>query len=78
MFGFKRFRNAPVTISGIELMHRIGKCSPITTVHLKVTTAPEEGGFPPPAELHHKPGRYLGKNRGFPGKPPHVDYAQPP
>jgi hypothetical protein len=25
MLGFKRFRNASVTISGIELMHRIRK-----------------------------------------------------
>ena len=25
MLGFKRFRNAAVTISGIELMHRIRK-----------------------------------------------------
>lgn len=38
MLGFKRFRNAAVTISGIELMHRISQ-RPVrsTSVHLKDT-----------------------------------------
>ncbi|WP_235028575.1 IS6 family transposase [Caballeronia choica] len=41
MLGFKRFRNAAVTISGIELMHRIRKGQfDLTSVYLKDTTAP--------------------------------------
>ncbi len=41
MLGFKRFRNAAVTISGIELMHRIRKGQfDLTSVHLKDTTTP--------------------------------------
>ncbi|WP_227747374.1 IS6 family transposase [Paraburkholderia franconis] len=39
MLGFKRLRNAAVTISGIELMHRIRKGQfDLTGVHLKETT----------------------------------------
>jgi transposase-like protein len=41
MLGFKRFRNAAVTISGIELMHRIRKGQfNLTKLRLKDTTAP--------------------------------------
>ncbi|MFL9856263.1 IS6 family transposase [Paraburkholderia madseniana] len=41
MLGFKRFRNAVVTISGIVLMHRIRKDQfDLTNVRLKETTAP--------------------------------------
>jgi len=41
MLGFKRFRNAVVTISGIELMHRIRKAQfDLTAAHLKDTSAP--------------------------------------
>ena len=41
MLGFKRFRNAAVTISGIELMHRIRKGQfDLTSVHLKDAAAP--------------------------------------
>ncbi|KAE8754245.1 MULTISPECIES: IS6 family transposase [Paraburkholderia] len=41
MLGFKRFRNAAVTISGIELMHRIRKGQfNLTQLRLKDTTAP--------------------------------------
>ena len=41
MLGFKRFRNAAVTISGIELMHRIRKGQfDLTAAHLKDTPAP--------------------------------------
>ena len=40
MLGFKRFRNAAVTISGIELMHRIRKGQfDLTGVRLKDTSA---------------------------------------
>lgn len=40
MLGFKRFRNAAVTLSGIELMHRIRKGQfDLTSVHLKDTTS---------------------------------------
>jgi transposase-like protein len=40
MLGFKRFRNAAVTISGIELMHRIrkGQFAPLTKMCLKDIT----------------------------------------
>jgi len=41
MLGFKRFRNAAVTISGIELMHRIRKGQfDLTAAHLKDTSVP--------------------------------------
>jgi putative transposase len=41
MLWFKRFRNAAVTISGIELMHRIRKGQfDLTAAHLKDTSAP--------------------------------------
>jgi transposase-like protein len=41
MLGFKRFRNAAITISGIELMHRIRKGQfDLTAVHIKDTSAP--------------------------------------
>jgi len=41
MLGFKRFRNAAVTISGIELMHRIRKGQfNLTKLRLKEATAP--------------------------------------
>jgi transposase-like protein len=41
MLGFKRFRNAAVTLSGIELMHRIRKAQfDLTSVPLKDTTSP--------------------------------------
>ena len=41
MLGFKRFRNAAVTISGIELMHRIRKGQfNLTNPCLKDTTSP--------------------------------------
>jgi transposase-like protein len=41
MLGFKRFRNAAVTVSGIELMHRIRKGQfDLTSVHLKDATVP--------------------------------------
>jgi transposase-like protein len=41
MLGFKRFRNAVVTISGIDLMHRIRKAQfDLTAAHLKDTSAP--------------------------------------
>ena len=41
MLGFKRFRNAAITISGIELMHRIRKCQfNLARLRLKDTTAP--------------------------------------
>lgn len=41
MLGFKRFRNAAVTIAGNELMHHVhnGRFD-LDTVHLKDTTAP--------------------------------------
>jgi transposase-like protein len=40
MLGFKRFRNAAVSISGIELMHRIRKGQfHLTKLRLKDTTA---------------------------------------
>jgi transposase-like protein len=39
--GFKSFRNAAVTISGIELTHRIRKAQfDLTNLRLKDTTAP--------------------------------------
>ena len=39
--GFKRLRNAAVTISAIELMHRIRKGQfDLTAAHLKDTSAP--------------------------------------
>jgi transposase-like protein len=41
MLGFKRFRNAAATISGIELMHRIRKGQfNFSMVGLKDTAAP--------------------------------------
>jgi transposase-like protein len=41
MLGFKRFRNAAVKISGIELVHRIRKGQfDLTAAHLKDTSAP--------------------------------------
>jgi transposase-like protein len=41
MLGFKRFRNTAVSISGIELMHRIRKDQfDLTNVRVKETTAP--------------------------------------
>ena len=41
MLGFKRFRSAAVTISGIELMHRIRKGQfELTDMHLKDVNAP--------------------------------------
>jgi transposase-like protein len=41
MLGFKRFRNAAVAISGIELIHRIRKVQfNLTKLRLKDTTAP--------------------------------------
>ncbi|MGF6507784.1 IS6 family transposase [Paraburkholderia sp. 32] len=41
MLGFKRFQNAAVTISGIELMHRIRKGQfDLAAAHLKDTAAP--------------------------------------
>ncbi|WP_246024950.1 IS6 family transposase [Paraburkholderia dinghuensis] len=41
MLGFKRFRNAAITLSGIELMHRIGKGQfDLTRKRLKDTTSP--------------------------------------
>jgi transposase-like protein len=41
MLGFKRFRCAATTISGIELMHRIRKCQfDLCALGLKDTTAP--------------------------------------
>ncbi|WP_246217524.1 IS6 family transposase [Paraburkholderia panacisoli] len=41
MLGFKRFRSAAVTLSGIELMHRIRKGQlDFTSMHLKDTTSP--------------------------------------
>jgi putative transposase len=41
MLGFKRFRNAAVTISGIELMQRIRKGQfDLTAVNIKDTSAP--------------------------------------
>jgi transposase-like protein len=41
MLGFKRFRNAAITISGVELMHRIRKGQfNLVRVLLKDTTAP--------------------------------------
>jgi transposase-like protein len=41
MLGFKRLRNAAVTISAIELMHRIRKGQfDLTAAHLKDTSAP--------------------------------------
>jgi putative transposase len=41
MLGFKRFRSAAATISGIELMHRIRKGQfDLTDMHLKDINAP--------------------------------------
>jgi len=41
MLGFKRFRNAAVTISGIEMMHRIRKGQfDLAKLRIKDTTAP--------------------------------------
>ena len=41
MLGFKRFRSAAVTISGIELMHRIRKGQfDLRALRLKDTAAP--------------------------------------
>ncbi|WP_429355235.1 IS6 family transposase [Paraburkholderia sp. 32] len=41
MLGFKRFHSAAVTLSGIELMHRIRKGQfDLTSMHLKDTTSP--------------------------------------
>jgi len=41
MLGFKRFRNAATTISGIELMHRIRKGQfDLCALELKDTAAP--------------------------------------
>ena len=41
MLGFKRFRNAAITISGVELMHRIPKGQfNLAPLSLKDTTAP--------------------------------------
>jgi putative transposase len=41
MQGFKRFRNAAITLSGIELMHCIRKGHfDLTSVHLKDATSP--------------------------------------
>ena len=41
MLGFKRFRSAAVTLSGIELMHHIRKRQfDLTSVPLKDTTSP--------------------------------------
>jgi hypothetical protein len=41
MFGFKRFKNAAITLAGIELMHRIrkGRFKPVK-LSLKDTAAP--------------------------------------
>jgi transposase-like protein len=41
MFGFEVFRNAAITISGVELMHRIRKGQfNLARLRLKDTTAP--------------------------------------
>ncbi len=41
MLGFKRFRNAAITLSGIELVHRIRKGQfGLAKLDLKDTTAP--------------------------------------
>ncbi|KAA0997367.1 hypothetical protein FVF58_49815 [Paraburkholderia panacisoli] len=41
MLGFKGFRSAAVTLSGIELMHRIRKGQfDLTSTHLKDATSP--------------------------------------
>jgi transposase-like protein len=41
MLGFKRFRNAAITISGVELMHRIRKDQfNLARLRIKDTTAP--------------------------------------
>ena len=41
MLGFKRFRSAAVTLSGIELMHRIRKGQfDLTGLYLKDTASP--------------------------------------
>jgi transposase-like protein len=41
MLGFKRFRDAAITISGVELMHRIRKRQfNLARLRLKDTTAP--------------------------------------
>ena len=41
MLGFKRFRNAAITLAGIELMHRIGKGQfNLVKLSLKDTAAP--------------------------------------
>jgi hypothetical protein len=48
MLGFKRFRNAAITISGVELKHRIRKGQfNLARLRLKDTTAPAvwKGGF---------------------------------
>jgi hypothetical protein len=41
MLGFKRFRNAAITVSGIELVHRIRKGQfSLAKLGLKYTAAP--------------------------------------
>jgi hypothetical protein len=41
MLGFRRFRNAAITLSGIELVHRIRKGQfSLAKLHLKDTAAP--------------------------------------
>ena len=40
MLGFKRFKNAAITIAGIELMHRIRKGQFNLAARLKEATAP--------------------------------------
>jgi hypothetical protein len=41
MLGFKRFRNTPTTISGVELMHRLRKRQfDLCALGLKDTAAP--------------------------------------
>jgi IS6 family transposase len=41
MLGFKRFRNAAITISGVELMHRIRKDQfNLARLRIKDATAP--------------------------------------
>ncbi|CAB3810788.1 hypothetical protein LMG28614_07330 [Paraburkholderia ultramafica] len=41
MLGFKRFRNAAITLAGIELMHRIRKGQfNLASLQLKNTAAP--------------------------------------
>ncbi len=65
MLGFKRFRNAAITILGIELMHRIRKGQfNLARLRLKDITAPAMLFFARGRNLHHSPFHTLDRPPG--------------